>query len=125
MGDLLVYVGSGVIFAWGVGHLVPTRSIVAGFGDLTVDNRRILTMEWTAEGLTLCFLGVLGALVAFVGGLSTPVGRSVLRAAAAMLFVMAALSAATGARTAIGPMKACPIVKSVVAALYVAAAGMP
>ena len=124
MRELLVYVGSGVIFVWGVGHLIPTRSIVGGFGDLTIDNRRILTMEWLAEGLTLCFLGVLGALVVLVDELASPVSRMVIRAIAAMLFVLAGLSAATGARTPVGPMKACPVVKSVVAALYVAAAGM-
>lgn len=124
MREILVYAGSAVIFAWGVGHIIPTRSIVAGFGKITVDNRRIITMEWVAEGLTLCFIGVLGVLVTLGDGLSFSVGRVVVRAAAAMLFVMAGLSAATGARTLIGPMKACPIVKSVVAALFVAAAGM-
>lgn len=123
--ELLVYVGSVIIFAWGIGHLIPTRSIVGGFGDLTADNRRILTMEWMAEGFTLCFVGALGALVAIAGGLDFPVGRWVLRAAAAMLFVMAGLSAATGAKTSITPMKACPIIKSIVAGLYVAASGMP
>lgn len=124
MSATVAYIGAAVIFLWGIGHLVPTRSIVAGFGELKLDNRRILTMEWVAEGLTLCFLGVLVALVAMTGGLDHAVGRLVTRAAAAMLFVMAGVSAATGARTSIGPMKACPIVKSVSAALFVAAAGM-
>lgn len=119
MGTILVYAGSVVIFIWGVGHIVPTRSIVTGFGGISVDNRRIITMEWVGEGLTLCFLGILGALVTLFGGLQAPVGRVVLRAAAGMLFVLAGLTAATGARTPIGPIKACPIVKSVVAALYV------
>ena len=124
MREILVYVGSAIIFVWGVGHIIPTRSVVAGFGDITTDNRRIITMEWVGEGLTLCFIGVLGALIALADGLSVSAGRVVLRAAAVMLFVMAALTAATGARTPIGPIKACPIVKSAVAALYVAAAGM-
>ena len=104
--------------------MIPTRSVVDGFGELSTENRRILTMEWMAEGLTLCFLGVLAALVPLVDGLAVPVGRAVLRAVAAMLFVMAALTAATGARTSVGPIRACPVVKSVVAALFVAAAGM-
>jgi len=122
--EVLVYLGSAIVVAWGIGHIIPTRSVVAGFGDLTIDNRRIITMEWIAEGLALCFLGVLGALVVFSGGLESSVGRAVLRATALMLFGMAALTAATGARTSIGPIKACPIVKSVVAALFMAAAGM-
>ncbi len=124
MREVLVYVGSAIVFVWGIGHLVPTRSVVVGLGDLTIDSRRIVTMEWIAEGITLCFLGILAALVVLAGGLQYPVGRVVLRAVAAMLFVMAGLTAATGARTSIGPIKACPIVKSVVAALFVAAAGM-
>ena len=124
MRELLVYVASAFIFVWGVGHLIPTRSVVAGFGELGPDNRRIITMEWVAEGLTLCFIGVLGALVVLVDGLTSVVGRVVLRAAAGMLFVMAGLTAATGARTSVGPMKACPVIKAAVAAAYVAAAGM-
>jgi hypothetical protein len=119
-----VYAGSAIAFVWGVGHLIPTRSVVAGFGDITIDNRRIVTMEWIAEGLTLCFLGVLGALVVLAGGLAHPAGRVAIRAAAVMLLAMAGLTAATGARTSSGPMKACPVVKSVVAVLFVAGAAM-
>jgi hypothetical protein len=118
MGETLVYIGAAIIFVWGVGHLAPTRSIAAGFGEISADNRRTLVMEWVAEGLTLCFLGVLAALVVAAGGLESQAGRVAVRAAAGMLFALAALSAATGARTSVGPMRACPIVKSVVAALY-------
>lgn len=120
----VIYIGSAVIFLWGAGHIVATRSVIAGFGELTADNRRILTMEWIAEGLTLCFLGVLPGLMAISGGLASPQGRTILYAAASMLFVLAGLSAATGAKTSIGPMKACPVVKTIVAALYVAGAGL-
>jgi hypothetical protein len=122
--EAVMYVGSAIIFVWGVGHLIPTRSVVSGFSDLPPESRRIVTMGWIAEGLTLCFIGVLGALTGLFDGLASPAGRAVVRASAMMLFVMAGLTAATGARTSVGPMRACPIVKSVVAALYVAAAGM-
>jgi hypothetical protein len=120
MDMVLVDIGSVIIFVWGIGHLMATRSVVAGYGELTVDNSRILTMEWTAEGLTLCFLGVLPALIATSGGLASPYGRMTVYAASAMLFILAGLSAATGAKSSIGPMKACPIVKTIVAALYIA-----
>jgi hypothetical protein len=122
MKELMVYTGPAVIFLWGVGHLIPTRSIVSGFGNLGPENRRILAMEWVAEGLTLCFIGILAALVVFVDGPASPVGRIVVRAAAIMLFIMAGLTALTGARTSIGPMKACPVVKSIVGVLYIAGA---
>ncbi len=59
MAGFLFYTGSAVIFLWGVGHLIPTPGIVKGFGPLSEDNRRIITMEWIAEGMTLCFIGVL------------------------------------------------------------------
>jgi len=119
-----VYIGSTIIIVWDVGHIVAARSVIAGFGELTLDNRRILTMEWMVEGLTLCFLGVLAALVAITGGLASPYGRITIYAIASMLFILAGLSAVTGAKTPIGPMKACPIVKTLVAALYVAGVGL-
>ena len=38
---------------WGVAHLFPTRSIVRDFGDIGTQNRRVITMEWIFEGITL------------------------------------------------------------------------
>jgi hypothetical protein len=43
-------------------HLAPTRAVVESFGAISRDNRRILIMEWIAEGLTHISLGVLVAL---------------------------------------------------------------
>ena len=97
----LLSIGSVVIFLWGVGHILPTRSVVAGFGELSSDNTRIITMEWLIEGVTLCFVGA--------------------RAAAAMLIVLAVISAYTGARTAVLPMKLCPYVKGAVALTFITA----
>lgn len=121
MNGTLLYTGAAAIFLWGVGHLVPTRSIVSGFGTLSPDNRRIITMEWLAEGLALCFLGVLVAISSFIIGPDQPATHLVARACAAMLFVLAVLSWFTGARTAVLPMKLCPFVKTAVGILYVAA----
>lgn len=117
----LLYFGSSVIFLWGVGHLMPTKNIVSGFGSLGQDNARILTMEWIAEGLTLCFLGVLVALITFFIGQDRSATRLIVRACAAMLLLLAGLSALTGARTSILPMKLCPWIKSAVAILFVVA----
>lgn len=55
----LISIGSAVVVVWGIAHIIPTRTVVAGFGELTADNRRIITMEWVAEGLALIFIGVL------------------------------------------------------------------
>jgi hypothetical protein len=50
--SILLYIGSVIIILWGVAHIIPTKSVVAGFGSLSIDNFRIITMEWVAEGLT-------------------------------------------------------------------------
>lgn len=113
-----LYVGSIVIFLWGVGHLVPTRNVVEGFGSISSDNRKIITMEWLIEGLTLCFLGALVALTAVMLGPDAVGTRLVARAAGAMLIVLAGVSAFTGARTTVLPMKLCPFVKSAVALAF-------
>jgi len=118
--SVLIYAGSLVITVWGVGHLLATRSVVTGFGSISSDNRRIITMEWILEGLALCFLGVLAASLVASGNSQNSAGRMVLWLCSAMLILMGGVSAATGARTSIGPMRACPIVKGSVAGLLVA-----
>jgi len=119
IGEVLLYAGAAVITVWGISHIIPTRSVVRGFGELSEDNRLIITMEWIAEGLALCFLGLLVLFILIMAGAHDPVSILVFRASAAMLIVMAVLSLFTGARTSILPIKICPIVKSAVALLYV------
>jgi hypothetical protein len=75
-------------------------------------------MEWMAEGLALCFIGVLAFITALVGSPGNQVAVTVIRALGVMLLVMAALSAFTGARTSILPMKLCPYIKTGVALLF-------
>jgi hypothetical protein len=116
---VLLYTGSILLTIWGIAHLVPTGRIIAGFGPLSDDNRRIITMEWVAEGLTLCFLGLLVLLLTIFVGVTNPVSIFVYRASALMLVVLASLSFMTGFRTSIVPMKICPIIKTSVAILYV------
>lgn len=117
----LLFGGAVAIFLWGVGHLVPTRGIVEGFGPISQENRRIIAMEWLIEGLTLCFLGVLVAVTSAVLGAEAEATHLVTRACAAMLLVLAVVSALTGARTSVLPMKLCPVVKTTVAAVFLAA----
>jgi hypothetical protein len=119
LNQILLYLGSGVILLWGVGHIIPTRSVVKDFGEISKDNRLIITMEWIAEGLTLCFIGILVAIVTILGGLENEVTQIVIRASAVMLIVLAFVSSATGARTSITPMRLCPRVKGGVALLFV------
>lgn len=119
--NILLYVGSVVIALWGIAHIIPTRSVVNGFGSISADNKRIITMEWAAEGLALCFIGVLVLLVTALGGVQNAVSHVVFRTSAAMLIIMAGWTALTGAKTAIIPIKICPFVKTAVAILFLGA----
>jgi hypothetical protein len=110
--------GGTLILIWGAAHIFPTRSVVAGFGDLSPDNRRILTMEWIAEGMTLMFLGVLVLLVCRSVE-AEPSARLAVRGCAGMLVALATLSTATGARTKVLPMRLCPLVKITAAGLLI------
>jgi hypothetical protein len=56
--QVLLYLGSVLPLGWGIAHLFPTKSVVKGFGDISTDNRRIITMEWIIEGASLIFIGV-------------------------------------------------------------------
>jgi hypothetical protein len=115
---LLLYIGSAVIFLWGVGHLIPTRNVVADFGEISIDNRRIITMEWLIEGLALCFLGLLVAISAAVLGPQEFATQLISRLAGGMLLALAGVSLFTGARTPVLPMKLCPVVKTAVATMF-------
>jgi hypothetical protein len=101
----------------GVAHLIPTGSVVAGFGSISLDNRRVLTMEWVAEGLTMLFVGALVAAVTLTAGADDSAAVLVYRMAAGLLAAVAVLIALTGARTPVGWFKACPVVLATVIAL--------
>jgi hypothetical protein len=118
VGTIMLVVGSIVITLWGVAHIAPTKPIVKGFGKISDENKLIITMEWVAEGLTLCFIGLLVLLITIVGGAANTAAIIVYRASAAMLIVMAGWTLLTGARTSIVPIKMCPFIKAAVALLF-------
>ena len=118
-GTIFLFLGSVLITIWGVAHIIPTRSVVRGFGEISRDNARIVRMTWVSEGLSLCFIGVVVLGVTILGLHINPVAVFVERAAAVMLLVSATWTAFTGARTPNVPMKLCPVVKAGVAVLFV------
>ena len=117
--EVLLYTGSAVSIVWGIAHLAPTKSVVKGFSNISADNRRIITMEWLAEGFTLIFIGLLVLLITVLYDHSNAISILVYRASAGMLVVMAVLTALTGARTKVTPIRICPLVKFSVAVLLV------
>jgi hypothetical protein len=38
--QILLDLGSFFLFFWGIAHLFPTKSVVKGFGDISLDNKR-------------------------------------------------------------------------------------
>ena len=119
LNETLIYIGSAIIIAWGIAHLIPTRLIVKGFGEISDDNKKILTMELLAEGLTLIFLGVLPMVFTILSGPQGTPADIVYLACGVMLLLMAILTTLTGARTPEIPYKICPVIKTAVAVLYI------
>ena len=119
MNEILLYTGSAIIILWGIAHIIPTKAIVGGFGDISEDNKKVLTMELVAEGLTLIFLGVLVLLVTILAGSQAEAAGIVYLACPVMPVVMAILTAMTGARVSTVWYKICPVVKTIVAILFI------
>ena len=116
--NILLYTGSIITIGWGIAHIIVARAVVKGFGDISSDNKKFILMEWVAEGLTLCFIGVLVLLTGILGGTANDVSRIVFRISAGMLIVLAGWTALTGARTSNIPTKICPFVLTIVAILF-------
>lgn len=114
--QILLYSGSALTALWGLSHLFPTRSVVSGFGDISVDNRRIITMEWITEGVVLVFIGALVGTVTAIDS-NSGVAQGVYILAAAGLMALAVVSLFTGFRVAFLPFKLCPLIFSVSAAV--------
>ena len=75
-------------------------------------------MEWIAEGLTLCFIGLLALFITIVEGPQNKVSDMVYQGSGLMLLAMAVLTSLTGARTSVIPIKICPLVNTAVAVLF-------
>jgi hypothetical protein len=112
MNSSWLYAAAIVLAVWAAAHLFPLtiRGVVAGFGPITTDNKRVLTMEWIGEGLTLLFIAAILVGVAAAGG--SGAARAVLWLTVVMLNVMSAVSLATGFRVHFIPYRLCPVVFS-------------
>ncbi len=107
--EILLYVGSLLPVMWGVSHLFPTRSVVAGFGEITIDNRRIVTMGWIVEGVALIYIGLLVFAVTIVES-GSAVASVVYVVTSAALLVLALVSLFTGFKIKFLPFRLCPFV---------------
>jgi hypothetical protein len=108
-GEILIYMGAMLPLLWGITHLIPTRSVVRGFGEISADNKNIITMEWLTEGVALIFLGGTILVITLSDPLS-PVSAAVYVISAVYLIVLALVSLFTGFKIGFLPFTLCPVI---------------
>ena len=108
--EILLYIGAIIVIFWGISHLMFTVGVVKNFGEISKNNRLVITMEWIMEGLLMIFISLLIVLITILGGASNPVSIYVYWISAIMLFIMAIVSILTGARVNFPPYRLCPII---------------
>ena len=118
LNELLLYLGSALPLLWGAAHLFATKSVVKGFGDISLDNRRIITMEWIVEGVALIFIGVLTASVTYADRASV-VSTVVYWLSFGVLNTLSVISLLTGFRVSFVPFKLCPAIFTTAAILLI------
>ena len=118
MKKALLYIAGAMTLVWGVAHLFPTAGVVKDFGDISNDNKMIITMEWMVEGFCLIFIGLL-TLVVTLTDTESILARRIYLLTAGMLIAMAILSLFTGFKVDFLPFKLCPPIFSVSAILII------
>ncbi|MFX1417965.1 MAG: hypothetical protein ACFE9N_03475 [Promethearchaeota archaeon] len=110
---ILILIGAIFTMLWGITHLFPTKNVVRDFGEISQDNKNIITMEWIIEGMSLIFIGLLVMLITLLGGVSNVVTIYVNIISSIMLFALAVLSLLTGFKVNFIPFKLCPVIFTV------------
>ena len=107
--QVLLYSGSAFISLWGIAHLFPTKSVVSGFGEISADNKRIITMEWIIEGIALIFIGSIVAIVTAIDHTNS-ISLAIYLSSVVVLIVLAIVSFFTGFKIRFLPFKLCPVI---------------
>ena len=107
--SILIYAASLLLLIWGIAHLFPTRNVVRGFGEISIDNKRIITMEWITEGVTLIFIGLLVGITTYLDSTSL-LSKAVYSSTVVVLNVLSVVSLFTGFRNSFIAFKLCPII---------------
>ena len=110
---VLIIIGAILAIIWGTAHLFPTKSVVEGFGNISPDNTRIITMEWINEGFTLIFIGLLVLAITLIGDSISKTAKAVYLLSFLMLEAMSLLSIFTGFKVDFLPYKLCPLIFTV------------
>jgi len=109
MNPILLYIASAMTGIWGVAHLFATKGVVAGFGDVTLDNRRIITMEWIVEGVALISIAAF-VITATALQPEAAVSSGIYAVAIGTLVMLAIVSLFTGFKIAFLPFRLCPFI---------------
>ena len=112
MNQILIIIGATITALWGVAHLFPTKSVVKGFGDISLDNKRIITMEWIIEGVALISLGILVIGVTLIN-INSKVSNYVYLVSIFTLLILAIVSIFTGFKVRFLPFRICPLLFTV------------
>jgi len=108
-GKVIIYIGSALPLIWGIAHLFPTKSVVRGFGEISNDNKNIITMEWLIEGIALIFIGILVATITLINPINI-ISTTIYLMSSACLLILAIISLFTGFRINFIPFRMCPII---------------
>jgi hypothetical protein len=108
-GSVILFAASGITAIWGIAHLAATRGVVLGFGEISLDNKRIITMEWIVEGVALLTIAAFVAVAAAIDPASA-VSAGIYLVAIASLIVLAVVSLFTGFKIAFLPFRLCPVI---------------
>jgi len=107
--QILLYYGSSFVTFWGIAHLFPTKSVVSGFGDISTDNKRIFTMEWIIDGITLIFIGSINSIVTAIDHTSS-ISLAIYISSVFILIILAFVLFFTGIKISFFPFKLCPVI---------------
>jgi hypothetical protein len=110
IGSILLFIGSATAIIWGIAHLFPTKSVIKGFGNISDDNKNILSMEWVTEGFSLIFTGILVLSITLIGDHENIISGIVYVTSSFFLFSMAILSFLTGFKVNFLPYRLCPLI---------------
>jgi len=109
MQTVFFFLSGALTMIWGIAHLFPTKNVVKNFGDISIENKRIITMEWIIEGISLIFIGILTIVI-------TSIDRSLYLShilyvnIIIMLVALSIVSFFTGFKVKFLPYKLCPVI---------------
>jgi hypothetical protein len=121
MNQVLLLAGALLTALWGIAHLFATKSVVKGYGDISADNKNIITMEWIVEGFCLIFIGVVVAIVTLIDP-QNEVSIAMYITSAIGLIVLAVISIFTGFKVKFIPFRLCPLIFTISAVLILVGA---